>query len=66
MTDDGSQCITAKTYLQDRSVLLYISCRLPYLSDPVVPLPYQQGKVTHAEWQCPLHSNIPVGTGTGR
>lgn len=61
-----SQFFCAKTYLQDRSVLLYISCRLPYLSDPVVPPLYQQGKVTHEGWRCPLHSNSPVGTGTGR
>lgn len=60
------KCISAKTYLQDRSVLLYISCRLPYLSDPVVPPLYQQGKVTHEGWRCPLRSKSPVGTGTGR
>lgn len=39
---------------------------LPYLSDPVVPPLYQQDKVTHEGWQCPLHSNSPVGTGTER
>lgn len=60
------QCISAKTYLQDRSVLLCISCRLPYLSDPVVPPLCQQGKVTHEGWRCPLHSNSLADTGTGR
>lgn len=59
-------CFSAKTYLQDRSVLLCISYRLPYLSDPVVLLLYQQGKVTHEGWRCPLHSNSPVDTETGR
>ncbi|KAG7238703.1 hypothetical protein INR49_031219 [Caranx melampygus] len=44
-SDYSIRRISAKTYLQDRSVLLYISYRLPYLSDPVVPLLYQQGKV---------------------
>lgn len=59
-------CIkSAKTCLQDRTILLYISYRLPYLSDPVVPLLYQPGKVTHEVWRCPLHRKIPVGTGTG-
>lgn len=56
--------MSSKPYLQDRSVLLYISCRLPYLSDPVVPPMYQQGKVTREGLQCPLHSKSPVGTGT--
>lgn len=60
-------CIrSAKTCLQDRTILLCISYRLPYLSDPVVPQLYQPGKVTHEGWRCPLHRKIPVGTGTGR
>lgn len=41
--------ISAQSYLQGRNVLLYISYRLPYLSDPVVLQLYQQGKVTHEE-----------------
>ncbi|PWA20395.1 hypothetical protein CCH79_00003814 [Gambusia affinis] len=37
--------IRTKTNLRDRSVPLCIFYRLPYLSDPVVPLMYQQDKV---------------------
>lgn len=52
-----NMCISRRLYLRDSSDPLHTSCRLPYLSDPVVLLRYQPGKVTHVAQQCPLHSN---------
>lgn len=51
-------------YLRGRSDPLRISCKLPYLSDPVVLLQFQPGKVTHAAHPCPPRSNTLVGTET--
>lgn len=50
--------------LRDSSDPLHTSCKLPYLSDPVVLLRFQQGKVTRAAHPCPPHSNTLVGTET--
>jgi len=50
--------------LWDSSGPLHTSCKLPYLSDPVVLLRFQQGKVTRAAHPCLLHSNNLVGTET--
>lgn len=50
--------------LRDSSDPLHTSCKLPYLSDPVVLLRFQQGKVTRAAHPCPPHSNSLVGTET--
>lgn len=50
-------CISMLVYLWDSSDPLHTSCKLPYLSDPVVLLQYQPGKVTHVAQQCPPHSN---------
>ena len=52
-------------HLRDRSVLLHISCRPPYLSVPVAARPCQAGTGSRGVWRCPLHSKSPVGTGTG-
>lgn len=57
-------CISMWLYLWDSSDPLYTSCRLPYLSDPVVLLRYQLGKVTRVAQWCPPHSNNPGGIET--
>lgn len=50
-------CINMRLYLWDSSDPLHTSCRLPYLSDPVVLRRYQPGKANHVAQQCPPHSN---------